>query len=113
MYSKRRFLIYLLCVLLPMQTLAYVPADRTPCPMMQSDADHSGFEHDCCNDADAVARTGKLCKPAQECSSGASVLVFAAILLSPLPVFSAHWLARAPIALTVAPAGIWRPPTPL
>jgi hypothetical protein len=100
-----------------MQTLAQVPAERTPCPMMQSDADQAmpdlGFKHDCCNDAETVAKTGKLCKAAQECSSGVSILLFEATPLSPVPVFSTHWLAGVPFALTLEPASIWRPPTPL
>src|SRR5664279_2212239 len=62
------FLITLLCVALPLQAIANAMVTETSCAdecaaMMMDSAE----VHDCCNDADTIAKTGKLCKAKQDC----------------------------------------------
>lgn len=66
---------------------------------------------DCCNDADTVAKTGKLCKSDLPCSSaGACVLPSFRV---GLPTTQASDLAPAIQTLNPSfdPSSVWRPPT--
>ena len=66
--------------------------------------------HDCCNDADAAAKTGKLCKVGQECAVGHAAGPTPGLHTphdAALPVLGAP--AR-PFLLSFDPPGVWRPP---
>lgn len=65
---------------------------------------------DCCNDADTFAKTGKACKPGQECSVGSFAMPAAVLPWRSLPP------AVEPVArlMVLMPPDIvalpWRPP---
>jgi hypothetical protein len=79
MRKFRLFLLTLLCLAIPLQGMAGVRMLSEPCPMEQSehmahmqmsDMDQQTVnmtEHDCCNDADTAAKTGKMCKTGDHC----------------------------------------------
>lgn len=116
----RLFLALILCLAIPFQGIARAHAIEPPCPMAQFAADLSAadqvahamtmIEHDCCNDADSVAKTGKLCKTGQECKVGQSVALAAPVRLTPDRVptqVAAHLPALLPPS---HPPSVWRPP---
>lgn len=121
MRKFRLFLLMLLCLAIPLQGIASVHMRSAPCPMEQSDnmaqmqmADmdqQAMADHDCCNDADTAAKTGKMCKTGQDCPVSA---------LYPASVGSSLSLSVAPttqypsLVLTVRTfdaSSVWRPPT--
>lgn len=111
----RVFCLLVLCLTIGLQSPVQARAAKSPCPMEQSGSavvavDSMPMQDDCCNDAETVARTGKLCKTGMECQS-----------LSPcLLVSPSYGLAvqRASQPLRIAervhpadsPASVWRPP---
>ena len=111
----RAFMAFLLCLTIAFQGIANAHAFEQPCPMEQGThavmLDAPAVAHDCFNDADTAAKTGKLCKSGQECS------VSHAFAVSPLTVAS-HAPASCRIATTADlappsfdPSAVWRPPT--
>lgn len=68
-------------------------------------------DDDCCNDADTVAKTGKLCKTGQECSAGGIGLIASFRTASFTPEHPLRIDSPARPIFDAAPAGIWRPPT--
>ncbi len=83
MRKFRLFLLTLLCLSIPLQGIAGVCMAASPCPMdqemmaMSADIGHeAAMEHDCCNDADTFAKTGKMCKTGQDCQVVSQFLAF-------------------------------------
>lgn len=114
----RALLFGLLCFAISLQGFAGVALPEKPCPM--ESAAQSGeivamadmaADHDCCNDADTFAKTGKLCKTGQECSAGGIGLIAAFRIASFKPAHPLHIASPAQPIFDAAPAGIWRPPT--
>lgn len=67
--------------------------------------------HNCCNDADTVARTGQLCKMGQKCSAPMTYLLPPTMLQ--VAVATQHTVV-APLSITLhtrPPAAVWRPPS--
>ncbi|NQD37635.1 hypothetical protein HPT27_11420 [Permianibacter sp. IMCC34836] len=65
---------------------------------------------DCCNDAEAVAKTGQLCKAGQECPTGSlGILIQPAVDVSPR--ITALAFSVTPLFIhTFDPSSVWRPP---
>lgn len=104
-----------LCFAISLQGFAGVALPEKPCPM-QSGAQAvevvaMAADHDCCNDADTFATTGKLCKTGQECSSGGIGLIASSRIASFLPLQPLRIDSLVQPIFNAAPAGIWRPPT--
>lgn len=113
----RTLLFGLLCFAISIQGFAGVALPEKPCPM-QFAAQSAEIitmaamaDHDCCNDADTFAKTGKLCKTGQECSAGGIGLVAYCRTASFTPVHPLRIVSQARPIFDAAPAGIWRPPT--
>lgn len=112
----RVFLTLLLCFVVAFQGGVSARAFPFPCPM-----DHVGGSSvtkdkptlevgDCCNDAETVAKTGKLCKTDVPCSSSSACVL--ASFLAPVPSARTQvpvFALTASIA-TFDPSGVWRPP---
>lgn len=116
----RLLLAILLCLAIPFQGIASARTVEPPCPMAQAAIEvasddhgrHAGAAaaHDCCNDEDAVAKTGKLCKTGQECKVGQAAALAAPVRLAPdtAPIWV---LPTSPSGLlSFHPPGVWRPP---
>ena len=114
MRRLRVFLFLLLAIAVPLQGYAHFAQPLVPCPMEDTammamvDADTA---HDCCDDADTAAKTGKACKSGQPCQSGGqhfSVVTFG--VLTQLPVPATRFPRIAAFAFSFDPAATWRPP---
>ena len=113
----RRWLLLLICLALSLQAPAFARPAQGPCPMqaemaamVEAGGLAAGDLHECCNDAETIAQTGKTCKSAPEYSPTTVALPHA-------PAHGAAVLLRhelPPPALTVwgadPPASPWRPP---
>ena len=122
MRKFRLFLLTLLCFAIPLQGMASVRMLAAPCPMEQQDSmaqmqmsdmdQHtaSAAEHDCCNDADTAAKTGKMCKTGQDCSVSAQ---YPAGIYSSffLPVEqSTQYSSLVLFVRSFDASSVWRPP---
>lgn len=109
----RALLFGLLCFAISMQGFAGVALPEKPCPMQSGEvvAMAAMADHDCCNDADTFAKTGKLCKTGQECSAGGIGLIASFRTASFTPMHPLRIASPAQPIFDAAPAGIWRPPT--
>lgn len=104
-----------LCLSIGLQSPAHARPAKAPCPMEQSESatavdDPMPMQHDCCNDAETVAKTGKLCKTAMECQSSSPCL-----LVSPAHGYVSKFAAHAPrsaerVRPADSPTSVWRPP---
>lgn len=116
----RPFLLMLLCLVAPLQGIADVHLLSAPCPMEQSDrmaqmqmADmdtQAMADHDCCNDVETVAKTGKICKTGQDCPVSA---LYPASLAISLSVMVAPTTLHPSLVLSVRSfdaSSVWRPP---
>ena len=124
----RWFLVFLLSVAIPFQGVVGLAVAETPCPMSavmkQSMMKQSMMAkinspqasttekttHRCCNDADTIAKTGKLCKSGQECQSSSLCPI-----VQPEPhvvSFPRTELLTSLNSLTLSftPPAVWRPP---
>jgi hypothetical protein len=119
MRKFRLFLLMLLCLAVPLQGIAGMRMLSAPCPMesghmaqMQiADMDQQAMaDHDCCNDAETVAKTGKMCKTGQDCQ--VSVLYPASRVSSlSLPVAPAtQYLSLVLPVRSFDASSVWRPP---
>lgn len=121
MRKFRLFLLMLLCLAIPLQGIAGVHMLSAPCPMEQSggmaqmqmaDMDQQAMaDHDCCNDADTAAKTGKMCKTGQDCPVSA---LYPASVVSSLPPSVAPTTQYPSLVLSVRTfdaSSVWRPPT--
>lgn len=116
---RRRLLwLLLICIAIPLQGWAATPWHVQPCPMTASaaSAETGAVEHaethDCCNDAESLARTGQPCKAGQDCPAPPLYTTpdSAAARHAPLPGAAPVWAELlAPGRVSVA---IWRPPAP-
>lgn len=120
MRKLRLFLLMLLCVAVPLQGIAGVHMLSAPCPMEQSvgmaqmqiaDMDQQAMaDHDCCNDAETAAKTGKMCKTGQDCPVSA---LYPASSISSLPLSVAPTTQYLSLVLSVRTfdaSSVWRPP---
>ena len=98
------------------QGATHARAAQPPCPMEQSgevahvDETAGNSQGDCCNDADTVAKTGKLCKTGAECQAASAGLVVAyaysfVVADSATPP---RFVER--LDLIRIPSSVWRPP---
>ena len=87
---------------------------ETSCPAKNTAltvAADTAQDHDCCNNADTVAKTGKLCKTQQDCQPTSLGLINQ--IESPLPAGVGAEKISPPNAFALAfdPSATWRPPT--
>lgn len=114
MKKFRTLLLGLLCFAISIQGFAHTAMPEKPCPMQQSDAVAAitpDADHDCCNDADTAARTGKVCKTGQECPVGGIGPIMSFQAASPTPMDPLRLVFRARAMFDSGPSGVWRPPT--
>lgn len=117
MRKFKALLLFVLCIVLPVQGIAAITTFEVSCPMSLTMADDAAdsmpdasVSADCCNDAATFAKTGKACKSGQECQSGFQYTLF--------PAFSKSYMAfaaeRIPHVETIVLASfatnVWRPP---
>ncbi|MGD0958224.1 MAG: hypothetical protein ABSB19_00305 [Methylomonas sp.] len=106
------FLLAMLILALPLQGFASIAGLKIPCPAEASGmlSKDTGNKHNCCNDADTVAKTGKLCKTQQNCQPNALVLIDVAqpriidTISAKIPPFTNL------LSLSFDQAATWRPP---
>ena len=117
MRRLRVFLFLLLSIALPVQGYAQFVVPKMPCPMEQMakmDGAEAAAMHDCCNDAETAAKTGKPCKSAQPCQSAGQFLLFSALGVLPQDQApSVRFPHLADILFSFEPAATWRPPVQL
>lgn len=117
MRRLRVFLFVLLSIALPLQGYAHFAAPKPPCPMEQMgvmDMSDTRVMHDCCNDAETAAKTGKPCKTAHPCHSSVQFLPFSEWDVVSQDMASAfHFPLLADILFSFDPAATWRPPAQL
>ncbi|MHB1084370.1 MAG: hypothetical protein ACYCZA_05975 [Thiobacillus sp.] len=106
----------MLAIALPLQGYAQFVLPNPPCPMeqaaMMDGADTAA--HDCCNDADTAAKTGKACKSGQSCPSMGQILPMTELgVLTQDPASSVRFPRLADKTFTFDPAATWRPPAQL
>ena len=113
----RIFLFLLISIALPLQGYAHFVVPKVPCPMepmAMMDMVDAAAMHDCCNDAETAAKTGKLCKSAQPCQSIGQFQTFPQQDALPLGLASSVRFPRlATIPVSFDPSATWRPPTSL
>lgn len=99
------------------QGFASVTALEAPCPMTQAESDSADdpamqgdMDHDCCNDADTFAKTGKLCKTDLSCQPSTQVpqSIYTLALLTTTAEPSVPLPDR--VIRTPDPNAVWRPP---
>ena len=131
--KTRQMVLLVLSVLLMGQALAFTRADfcSSAATIHQhvADAGHAGHwqtasdmpatvqaeslpdgRHECCNDAETSAKTGKLCKAGQECNLSQ---LFTVVSLRPpghQPVAALPVSPGNPFPPSFNPSDIWRPP---
>ena len=115
MRTLRLFLLAFICVAIPLQGIASVRLALTPCPMEQGGAEHAAdmdlqmAGHDCCNDEETAAKTGKMCKTGQECQTGQMISVVLPKIASPHP--SGDDYATLVLSVrSINTSNVWRPP---
>ena len=110
----RRFLLLGLCLALALQGAAQAGVLEKFCPMQragQAQATQAGNSaNDCCNSADTGAKTGKVCKTGQACSSAGAWLINQAIAPPFRAVAVSLVSSRELFAFCIDPGGRWRPP---
>jgi len=113
MRPLQRFLLCLLCAVLPLRGIAGVLGVPAPCPMQQSHAlapaSAAASAADCCEHGDQAG--GKPCKTGQDCPSGGQALLMSSGATPQRPLSVVQSL---PTPLRVAachPSAVWRPPT--
>lgn len=119
MRKFHRFLLTLLCLAIPLQGMAGVRAIEQPCPMEQEMAqmDHDqqvaiAAEHDCCNDPETAAHTGKFCKTGIDCQISAQYATVSVTTALSLPALqAAHYPVPVFAAQSFDASSVWRPPT--
>ena len=114
MRRLRVFLFLLLSTAVPLQGYAHFAQPLVPCPMGAAammalvDADAA---HDCCEDAETAAKTGKTCKSGQPCQTGGQHFsVYTSGLLPQEPVPATRFPHIAADMFSFDPAAAWRPP---
>lgn len=116
MRRLRVFLFLLLSIVVPLQGYAHVALPEACCPterMAMTDAEVEAV-HDCCDDADTAAKTGKTCKAGQFCQSMGSLFPFSGIdVLAQELAPSIRFPHLADIPFSFDPAATWRPPAQL
>ncbi len=116
MRQLQRPFLYLLCLALPVQGSTFGVVLSAPCPMeatMAASTVEMPGAHDCCNDADAAARTGKPCKTGQDCAAGSVAMLTASLAAPVFPQACTGSPCAVPTRAGFQPGAIWRPPTSL
>lgn len=117
--AMRAFGIFLLCLMVLVQSAGAGHVDEPPCPMMQgmdghADGDSGSVDasagDDCCNDDAIFAKTGQSCKAGQECPTGNSSLLTPVFAVAPSLFVSAPIPFSALLPPRFTLAHIWRPP---
>jgi len=102
------------CLVLTLQGAAQASFVEKPCPMQKAGHVHavhaSNSAHDCCNDADTAAKTGKSCKTGQACPAAGAWLMSSLQLCSFSPTTVPLVSSPEPFPLSIHPGGQWRPP---
>jgi len=125
----RAFLLFLLCLTIPVQGVAAAHAFNTPCsmdmPVIDLVAKDKGAQEpgdqsmamadgaagdDCCNDAAVVTETGHPCKTGQECPSGGLGILIRPTLTTSALVVSQAFPAALLFIRSSDPTSVWRPP---
>lgn len=120
MRKFRLFLLMLLCLAVPLQGIAGIHMLSAPCPMEQPDTmaqmqmadmdQHAMADHDCCDEADAPAKTGKACNMGQDCPVSA---LYPASFVASLSLPAAPVTRYPSLVLPVRSfdaSSVWRPP---
>lgn len=114
----RLILVLVLSLAVSFQGIAGVRLPMQPCPMEQEMMvlsadlqDMAAVEHDCCNDADAFAKTGKMCKPGQDCQVHIQYLSFNRISIALPSADSSHHPSLVQSVRSFDASSVWRPPT--
>lgn len=113
-----RILTLLLCACLALQGASVALASEVPCPMAAemealvlagelNPADLS----DCCNDLQAWAETGSLCKTGVDCQGMLSLAPAATARAVATAASSGHPVGLTLLAPTAPPGAPWRPPS--
>lgn len=103
----------LLCFVMLFQGIAGAVVPIHYCPMQASGspmAMDATAVHDCCNDAETYAKTGKLCKSGQECHVTNACVPTLSPSVSPAPAPSPWQPAQQPDRLPSTVSSVWRPP---
>jgi hypothetical protein len=112
----RKFILVLLAIAFPLQGYASfaLPKINGPMESAMMNMANAGVMHDCCNDAETAAKTGKPCKSAQPCQSAGQILPISELDALPQGSASSVRFPRlAGFTLSFDPAATWRPPTQL
>lgn len=112
----RALIVLLLCFVVAFQGIANAHVYKKPCPMEQGQEaavfmDMSADGHDCCNDADTVSKTGKLCKTDMPYGSSSAYVLPSSRFLLPSSQNTDFVSALQTPDISRHPSGIWRPPT--
>lgn len=103
-----------LCLMLALQGAVQASVVEKPCPMKRAGhahAMHAGHTaHNCCNDADTAAKTGKACKTGQACSAAGAWLTSWQDLPLCQPSIVSLVSSFQPFVLRIDSGGRWRPP---
>ena len=113
MRPLQRFVLCLLCAVLPLRGSAGVLDVPAPCPMQQSHAlapsTAAASAADCCEHGDQTG--GKPCKTGQDCPSGGQVLPMSSTAASQRPRGVPQLLPTPLLVAACHPSAVWRPPT--
>lgn len=113
----RTLIFFFLAMAVPLQGYANFVVPKVPCPMDEMamiDMVDADAMHECCNDAETAAKTGKPCKSAQPCQSVGQLLPFLELKVLPQDLASSVRFPRlAGVTFTFDPAATWRPPAQL
>jgi hypothetical protein len=106
----------LLCIALPLRTVADAVVSDQHCPMMQAHVQsdvqpQAPGDHDCCNDAATFAKTGQLCKMGQECSPPMAYPLPPTVSLAVITAQHTETTTLFTRLHTRPPAAVWRPPS--
>ncbi len=115
MQRLQRFLLCLLCALLPAQVGAGVPRVPAPCPMMQAQAmapaSAAARTDDCCEHGDPAGGTSASCMADQDCHCGGPGLPMACVVAAHSPRSALQPLTMPLPTAAFYPSAVWRPPT--
>jgi hypothetical protein len=114
MKSMRKLLTLGLCFALALQGVAQASVVEKLCLMRQTGhtlaMGAADTAHDCCNDADTAAKSGKACKIGQACPAVGAWLISSIPSRSFSPAAAPLVRSPEPFALCIDQRGRWRPP---
>lgn len=105
------FLFLFISLAVPLQGVAGLLSGQVPpCPQASANTGPDDRKHDCCNDDETYAQTGKACKAEKSCQSGACALSRSAVTQPRLSLLRQPTPVAEPTLLAVYLAANWRPP---